>query len=343
MLIPFTLDPDVFRESSVSLDCLKRHDALVQLWGLIGQLVIPGDKESKSKLLDAFSKAPQKVQLRWRDAFKHYRKRCGESKFAEALNSDVPVEKESICGGIRLASLEESRGELWGLGDEQYSKLIANSLEICRFGHEDKTEIVRKVLALAERAIEVNESPEVVWRDRFRDLASDSRVVTIVDRYAIKEFMSPHGNVVSGLERLMSNTAALASPGKKIMHLYSAYSLDWKLHGTASSFNAACRKIVETVENACHALRGKSLSEVHVHIAGDQNFGSVVHYRYVLFDDKNLIQLDTGLEPLGGDWVKRTCTVKLVHWLSPEAKAYREDEKKLRAVIECSNRIDCNN
>lgn len=341
MLIPFTIDPDVFRETDVSLDCLKRHDTLVRLWGLIGQLVIPGEKESESRLYDAFKQAPQKVQLRWKDAFKHYRKRCGEPNFAEALAADVPVEDERICGGVRLAALEQDRCELWGLGEEQYSKLVARSLEICRFGDEEATGIVKNALALAVRPIEANESAEAVWRERFRDLATDSRVVTIVDRYAIKSFLDPHSTAYSGFERLLFNIAGLGTPGKKVIHLYSAYSLAWGLHGTASTLGAACRYISAKVSSFCQPLIGKSILEVHIHLAADTKFGNIVHYRYVLFDDRNLIQLDTGLEPLSGNFVKRTCIVQLVRWRSPEAAVFVDDERKLRSVLEFDSQIDC--
>jgi len=341
MLIPFTVDPDVFLQPTANLDCLKRHEALIRLWGLIGQLVIPGNKESESKLWTAINMAPPNVKLRWSNAFKNYRKRCGAPMFADALSATAPIEDARVCDGVRLASLDETRGELWGLGDDQFSKLVAQTLEICRFGHEDDTETVKRALALAARPIAASESVDTVWRERFRDLAAISRVVTVVDRYAIKGFLRPNGNEMSGLERLILNMAALGTPGKKVLHIYSAYSLDWGLHGSARSIESACQHIVDEIQNLCYPLVGKSLAEVNVHIAGDQRFGAVAHYRYLLFDDQNLIQLDTGLEPLSGTVVKRTCPVHLVRWLSPSATVYMDDLKRLKAVLEPSSRIDC--
>jgi hypothetical protein len=341
MLIPFTVDPDIFLAPTANLDCLKRHEALIRLWGLIGQLVIPGNKESESTLLAAIRKSPPKVQLRWSNAFKNYRKRCGTQSFADALSAAAPIEDSDVCDGIRLASLDEIRGELWGLEDEQFSKLVAKSLEICRFGHEDSTEIVKHALELAARPIAANESVSAVWRERFLSLASISRVITVVDRYAVKGFLRPTVNEMSGLERLLRNVAALGTPGKKVIHIYSAYSLDWGLHGSAQTFESACQRIVAQITQVCEPLVGKSILEVNLHLAGDYKFGSVVHYRYLLFDDQNLIQLDTGLEPLSGSVVKRTCPVHLVRWRSQEAEEYMQDEKKLKSVLEHNSRIDC--
>lgn len=341
MLIPFTVDPDIFSTPTVNLDCLKRHEDLIRLWGLIGQLVIPADKESESKLLVAINKSPEKVRVRWVNAFKNYRKRCCAPLFGDALSADIALEDESVCDGVRLASLDETRGVLWGLGDEQFSKLVARSLEICRFGHEDTTDVVKHALALASRPIAANESTDVVWRQRFRDLATVSRVVTVVDRYAIKNFLLARNPEISGLERLILNLAGLGTPGKKVVNIYSAYSSAWKLCGAECSFYSACQQIFKQVENFCKPLIGKNIFEVNIHIAVDQSFGSVAHYRYVLFDDKNLIQLDTGLEALSGNAVKRTCVVKLVRWYSEEANDFKDNEKKLRNVLAHSQKIVC--
>lgn len=341
MLIPFTIDPDIFRDPNANLDCLKRHDDLIRLWGLIGQLIIPGDKEKTSKLLDAYEQAPQQVKVRWRNAFKHYRRKLGSPQFAEALQSDVALTDRGVCGGTRLASLDRDRAVLWGLEEDQFSKLLVQVLEICRFGHEDTTKIVKNILDLSTRSIEKDELPDEVWRERFHDLAIDSRNITVVDRYAIKSFLQSPQSELSGLERLMHKVAALETPGKKILHLYSAYSLDWRVHGSEVTFKAACQYIVSKVRDVCRLLTGRAILEVNVHIARDNKFGSIVHYRYLSFDDKNIIQLDTGLEPLGGSAVRRTCTVALLNWFSTSSEVHKTDLKQVGNELEISEAIDC--
>ncbi len=342
MLIPFTIDPDIFLDANTNLDCLKRHDDLVKLWGLIGQLVIPGEKMTTSKLFVAYQQAPQKVKLKWRDAFKHYRHKTGSLQFAEALQSDVALTDRVVCSGTKLASLDRDRAVLWGLEEEQYSKLIAQVLEICRFGHEDTTVVVKEILDLSTRPIKPEERPDEVWRERFHDLAVASRDIIVVDRYAIKDYLRPPQYELSGLERLMRKVAALETPGKKIIHLYSAYSLDWKAHGSNElTFKAACQYIVSKIRDLCRLLKGRALLEVHLHIASDHKFGHIVHYRYLSFDEKNIVELDTGLEPLSGSHVRRTCKVALVNWFAEGSQIHRTDFKKLKNELEISEVIDC--
>lgn len=342
MLVPFTIDPDILTIQDVDLDGMKRHAALLKFWGILGQLVIPASKESDSRLYESLNKAPQKVQVLWRSALRNYWKCCGKPQFDTALAENFAINDENVCKGIQLLLLDDTRGELWGLATDEYSKVIARSLEICRFGHEDETKIITSSLALLARPIEISETPDGVWKDRFLSFSIASRVLTVVDRYAIKNFMESRASDISGLERFLIKLAGLKTPGKKIVNIYSAYSCDWVSTNGSRTSAAACKLIFEKLESFCQNSLGDGLMEININFSQENKFGKVNHYRYVRFDDKIILLLDSGLQPLSGNVVTKTCPVSLARWMSSEATAYRSDEKKLQEISDFNYKIKLN-
>jgi hypothetical protein len=340
VLVPFTVDPEVLRDKNAGLDEMQHHASLIEMWGLFGQLVVPGNSESESELVAALKAAPQKVQTLWREAMKNYRKRGGNPLLEGALREDAVLSDESLCSGLRLVVLDRVRGELWGLPEDEYSALVARTVEICRFGHHGSTDVVKSVVALLQRPIALREKPDQVWRDRLKDLATASGVITVVDRYALKNFLES-SNAISGLERLLRNLSGLDVPNKKIVNFYSAYSLGWDRGVKSRTFEAACKHIFGQLEEFCMSISHGAIREVNVFIAPEAKFGDVDHYRYIRFDNQTMLVFDSGLEPLAGTIVERTCPVTLVRWMCPEADAYRDDEKRLKSVMEQERRISC--
>jgi len=339
MLITFTIDPEIFLNPNDNLDWMIHHTNLLQLWSLMGVLVIPAEKETESKLLQILKNAPQKISSKWKHGLSNFRKISGNPKLAEALAADEPLKNYSICQGVRLALLDETRAELWGLSSEEYSKTVANKLEICRFGHQNETDVVKQVKSLCNRPIETNELPEVIWQQRFQDLVGYSKNISISDRYAIKNFLQNKGSDPCGLRFLLAKTASLPSKSKKIIHIFSAYSTDVGDIDSAMSFVKACDLIRAKLETFCAELIGNSLLELHLHVANDRDYGKISHYRGIRFDDKTFVTLDTGLEPLGGRAVLRTCLTQLINWSSNESEAYRKDEKQLTSIIKYTHTI----
>ena len=341
MLIPFTVDPDIFIESSDDLSCRKKHNTLLQFWSKFGVLVIPGEKESDSKLLISFRQAPQSIQSIWKSGFRHYRKIRCSSKFADALALDIPIRDENLCAGIRLVSLDRDRGELWGLDGDHYSMVIANNLEICRFGDETETAVVKDVIADSMRPIAAEDLPEKIWRNRFFGLAHNARVITVVDRYALKNFINSPRDGLDGLEFFISKISIMSTANRKIINIFSAYSIEWNLFGKGVSFEKGIQLAIREMNTRFQRLFSHSISEISINIASDSSFGRPVHYRYVLFDQQTLIQLDTGLESLGHipTNLRRTCPCSLIEWLSEVAEPYRSDYRKLVDVVEHSERL----
>lgn len=342
MLIPFTVDPDIFFDSGSNLDIKKKHANLLKLWRTLGLLVIPGDKQLDSKLYEAICKAPQAIQTMWKEGLKHNRKTSCSSSFAYALAQDTPFLKEGEVMGIRLACLDRDRAELWGLGPDEYSKVIAKTMEICRFGDEDQASIVKSALDFTSRPINPEETPETIWRTRISDLSINSRFITIVDRYALKNFTAnKFTGHLDGLEFLISKIAMAHTPDRKIINIFSSYSVAWKLFDPSTGFEDGLELLSVELKSRLQRFVGKSISEITLHITRDSVFGPIVHYRYILFDQKNLLQLDTGLEPLSdfSDHDRRTCPCHLYEWRSELADAFRSDEKKLRSNIDYTSKL----
>ena len=342
MLIRFTVDPDIFSGSATNLDIKKKHANLLKLWRTLGLLVIPGDKQLDSKLYEAICKAPQAIQTMWKEGLKHNRKTSCSSNFASALAQDTPFLKEGEVMGIRLACLDRDRAELWGLGPDEYSKVIAKSMEICRFGDEDQASIVRSALDFANRPINSEETPEAIWRTKISDLSTNSRFITIVDRYALRNFIENKcPGHLDGLQFLISKIAMANTPDRKIINIFSSYSVAWNLFDPSASFEDGMESLSFELKNRLHRFVGESISEIALHITRDSVFGSIVHYRYILFDQRNLLQLDTGLEPLSDfpGYVRRTCPCHHYEWQSELADAFRNDEKKLRSKIDYTSKF----
>ena len=342
MLVPFAVDPEVFNCSAVDRDCRRRHIELLKLWGQTGQLVIPGARETDSRLYRSLNSSPQPLQVLWRHALKSHRKRCGPDLLDTAMSKDTPTALGPACAGVSFVTLEEKRAALWGIPVDDFRQTIARGVEICRFGGEVYTEAFRASSRRASTPIAPGESVASVWDEIFAGFVSASRVLTVVDRYSIKNFIEQQRNgSISGLERLIRRLAGLGTLGKKILHVYAGYSLDWRLVPSATSFSTACKQIASEVEALCSTLRGGSLQEIQLHIAADSKHGSIDHYRYVRFDENTVLLLDTGLEPLSGSTVARTCIIGLKDWLADEAKPIRNDEGSLRRVVEPAKTVNC--
>jgi hypothetical protein len=341
MLIPFTIDPDIFVDSPENLSSRKKHSSLLNFWYKYGVLVIPCEKELDSKLLESINKAPQSIQTIWKNGLKNHRKKRCSNVVAEVLALDIPISDEHSCEGILLASLDQDRGELWGLDENHYSKIIAKNLEICRFGDEAETDVVKEVIAISERPIIAANSPLQIWNSRFSSLADNSRVITIVDRYAIKNFILAPRDGLDGLEFFISKIAVMSAPSRKIINIFSSYSISWNLFGENISYEKGFNLIIDECKKRFHRFLGNTILEISINLTGDSVFGRVAHYRYVLFDQRTLIQLDTGLESLGTLPIKdrRTCTCSRFEWWSEAAEPFRADEKKLKDVIDYSDRI----
>lgn len=339
MLVRFTIDPEAISASSSNLDKIKKIKSLISLWEKYGVLYIPGDQETTSEINEAFKNAPQPIQTLWRLALRNNRKKCGISEFRLAIKELNPVADKIIYSDLQLASLDPTKAELWGLSSDKYSMTLNDNLEICRHGDESETNQFISSAKLFETPIRYGEMPGAVWDSYFKDLIAASRVITVVDRYAFKDHFTT-GATLSGLERFLRKSATSACEGHKNIHLISSSPSDHGVPNFPTDLNKAKDIIFDEITRICDYFQNTRIREINVHIVPDRKFSGITHYRYVKFDDKNLMLLDTGLEPLGGEKVWRTCGIQFRNWFDEASQAYRDDDKKLRQNIVCSKRIE---
>lgn len=339
MLVSFTVDPDVF-SPTCDLDELQRHKALLHLWEKLGQIVIPACNEAESRLFRKLQTAPQKVQIPWRHGLKRFCKRNANESLDEVIMADAKPTVSIQSAEVKLVSLERARGSKWGLSESLYSMHIDGDIEICRFGHESSTNVFSNAISLSNKPITSSDTPDKVWVERIRDFAKPARNIVVSDRYAMKNFLESRNREdkskeISGIERLLIKLADLPAPSPRIVTLYSALEVKGNKDAQMTAFEAAGN----VLSDFASSLFGVNFREVKLNIADDSEFGALKHYRYIRFDDKQILLLDTGLEPLSGTSITRTCPVSLAPWRHSSSEAYRKDEKAVQELMAFNRHI----
>ncbi len=323
MLVPFTIDPDIF-SNDYSQDELYRHIKLIELWERYGCLVLAGPSEAESRLALALRKAPDPIRKRWQSALKRLRQNCCVRDFDPQSNDVCSEWLEALADRVQIVSLEATRALCWGLPEDQYSYVGEQAAEICRFGYESESIGFKSAYTLAQTPIEKGTTWGKVWSERIEPFALESKNITVVDRYALKSLVEHRGSGVSGLERLILQLSCLKKGKPRNLTLMTGVPKEWKHEDLKES--------IQRVRDCQTDLQGKTLREVRIHVCDDQTFGHLSHYRYIRFDDHHLLQLDTGLEPLAGEMVKRICSTYLQPWQHDVCKPYRVAEKALKAT-----------
>ena len=323
MLVPFTIDPDIF-SNDYSQDELYRHERLIELWQMFGCLVLAGPSEAESRLQLAIKAAPIQIRKRWQLALTQLRRNCCVSDFDPQSNEAGSDWLTALADRVQIVSLEATRAFCWGLPEDQYSLAREQAAEICRFGHESESIGFKRARALAQTPIEKGTTWGQVWSERIEPLACESKTLVVIDRYALKSLVEHHGSGVSGLERLIQQLSCLKKGKARTLHLMTGMPKEWQHEDLAKS--------LQKVRDCRSGLLGMTLREVQINVRSDSVFRDLSHCRYIRFDDHQLLQLDTGLEPLAGEMVKRNCTTNLLPWRHDVCKPYREMEKALMAA-----------
>ncbi|MBP6733450.1 MAG: hypothetical protein KA142_01940 [Chromatiaceae bacterium] len=330
--MPFTLDPDVF-SNTYTQDELYRHEKLIELWQQVGCFMVAGSSESGSRFYIALNDAPTAIRKRWQIALKQLRRSCCVVDFDPDENNESSEWISKLSNSVEVISLEATRAFCWGLPEDQYSITKNGVTEICRFGHESEAAIFKRARLLLNAPIEEGQSVHQVWVERFQQLALDSRTIVVTDRYALENFVKHRGAGYSGLERLMMELASLQKGKPRNLRLITGLPPEWS-HTDLS-------QAVENIENFCVGLRGRSLRELQLFCGEGKIFCDHAHYRSIRFDDYQLFHIDTGLEPLAGERVKRTCPTSLLPWNHEVCKAYQKVEKEVLSQCRFKRHIPC--
>ncbi len=197
-----------------------------------------------------------------------------------------------------------------------------NLLELVRFGHHRSSDYFNNIEELSEKRIQKNQDVSDVWNTYFRDLSSISKNITIVDRYAIENFLDKPK--MNGLERVIQE---LSSSNNNInLKIISSLSHKPNEHKSIiSQTEFRLNKIAESVPET-------AIATIKLYLVEDYLMKQT-HGRWIRFE--NIVcNLDTGVEVLEGTSVNRS-----VEWgLKTLQNDIMDDENNL--ICKCKRSIE---
>jgi len=330
MIVPFSIDPDVFSNASNSRENLAKHKQLIELWRDFGVLVIPGAGKKDSRINKALQSSDQTIKLLWINCFKQCAHILENENVDDAL---IKSDFEKVSSQkIKLWSIEESKEPSLGLDYESHSKIIKNS-EFCMFGYEQHSNLFVEAKELSKSPISESDDPEKTWKERFLPLCKYAANIIICDPHLIQNFWNSKGRKISGIERLIKNLAEINSEKPKILHIYSSN----RVGAEAKNFD----EIYEKLTNYCTPFKNKSIREIRLQLTTLSDYRPQ-HYRMFKFDDHHLVTSDSGIELLGEEGKNRTHDFNLKHLYDESSKPYRDDLRRLELSMTFNKIIELN-
>jgi hypothetical protein len=332
MIVPFTIDPDIFSTSPDGRLDLAKHKQLIRLWRNYGVLVIPGAKRNESRIFKALQASDQRIKALWTNSFKQCTQDLENSSVDEALKKSEFNKLSSQK--IKLWSIDESKDELLGIERESHSKIIRNN-EICMFGYEQYSQAFEIAEQLSNKVISDCDDPDKTWRERILPLAKYSNNITVCDRYLINQFWQSKGNRYSGIERLIQNLANMNTEKSKNLHIYSTNLIgnkEFEFKDIENKFN-----------EFCSAFKNKSIREINLNLITISEYRRLFHYRMIMFDDHHVITSDSGLEILGDEGKNKSHDFNLKHLYDDSSRPFKDDLKRLVSSTSFQKRIELSN
>jgi hypothetical protein len=352
MIVPFTVDPAIFDEFN-SVQSRINHESLLDTWSKVGQLIIPSTSENESVLAQKIKMKPtnkymQEIQIKWKQCLKVYRKKMGVPNFEKILNSAEYIESKDIFPTLKLVSLDSTRAELWGLGEFDISIESSSKYEICRFGHEYKTNNFSNALQLTNKPVEPGTKRQKVWDERILGLAKDSPVIVINDAYALDHFLDPKESNKSntGLGWFLRRLANIQSPGQINVEIITCPDVNIRNNFVDSKEAYRERisnydRVLTPLKEYSSSLVGGKIREITVYLTPYLTYKKVDHYRSIRFHDFQVIDINIGMELFENDFVSKTHTFYLHPWYSENATILKRDEQKIRDLVTFKSKIDC--
>ena len=331
MIVPFTIDPDIFSSTPNSRVDLAKHKQLIRLWQKYGVLVIPGSGKNDSRIFKTLQASDQRIKALWINCFKHCSHDLENTSVDEALKRSEFNKLSSQK--IKLWCIDDSKDQLLGIESESYSKIIMNN-EICMFGFEQYSKAFEIAEKLSNKPITNSDDPDKTWRERFLPLCKYANNITVCDPHVVQNFFWSKGKTLSGIERLIKNVAEINSEKPKILHIYSSN----KVGSDIRDFD----EIFEKLSNYCASFKNKSIREIRLHLTTLSEYRPQ-HYRMIKFNDHHLVTSDSGIELLGDEGRNRTHDFNLKHLYDESSEPYREDLKRLELIMSFNKVIALSN
>ena len=268
MLIRFAIDPSALSLSDrPAWETLGDHVRCMKYGWRYGILIYSGAEFEKSDIWRAVEKLPQEFRTRWHVAFKKMRKRKGPPDWLGLGHNISLKDIQELCDDVQVACLEEVGAEIVGFPENEIVfQVQPNGPEIVRLSSIDHATPFNCAEAASGRLIPEGLGLDELWRDRFKDVASFSQYISIVDRYAVENF---HEGKRRGLERLLKEIDGTAKGAK--VRIYAGIK------------KYARSDLEQSVKDILLGRGG--VREIEMFLVPSGQFSQPSHDRFLRFDD----------------------------------------------------------
>ena len=323
MIFRFAIDPEALGSDldTGRVDTATRaaHERVIDCWRDYGILVTKGPYGKNSPLIKVVQSLPEELRIIWEKAFKKNRIVDGGPNWAGLGGVQDLRDLEQAGKFVDVACFSPKKAQtLLGMGMDQWSMFPHSNLEVCLFGYLDRSKAFQSSKETAHCSLEKGTLVKTVWRRHFASLERLYTSVCLIDRYAVAShhYCKYIARITSGLEFLINKLGRGSRPHELTI-----------VTGTTDQ----CSE--QTAKNLLKQLAGRpqyeQLKEVVLFLADDTLFSTLVHYRSLRFG-RIFCQLDTGIEVLEGQQVKRTCNF---HVMDQTGALDREEDIIKKATL----------
>ena len=202
MLVRFALTNECYKSSPA----VARR--IAALWARAGVLYYtPG----------SLTDVPSATRSVWRRAFK-------VNRAVQMSEQELPVARATpsmagvLARNIRLLGIDDGLCEAFSINSEAPARqLMDGALEAAWAQFLELSDAVEVARSLAESPVASGTAVEELWRSRFAPVLTNTRLLTVVDRYALKR--AAETGPRSGLCRLLARLSE--EPGPKYLKVFS--------------------------------------------------------------------------------------------------------------------------
>ncbi|WP_368871786.1 hypothetical protein [Proteus terrae] len=280
MLTTFYFDSELFQEDLL-IDNNLNHSVLLEHWEKYGCYCYSNESVGAIHLI--LKNIQHKYRQKWNIAFTEFTKRrtilkmdniSSYSNYDE-LNADFSQEN------IKVGFITSTYTELYPTGKKKGKTEVLSINEIYDSEYFINSE------DYSQRDILEKEKITDIWNSRFLELSLCTKVITIIDRYLIKNAID---DLNKGKKTSLSNFINLLSKNNKkiAINVYSACDIDGD-----STNKADIISVIDNVKNKPF-FNSKNIT-LKVSLCKNKYFSQVAHDRMIRFDN-HVVQIGTGFE-----------------------------------------------
>ena len=307
MLVQFAIETEAIDNSATAAH-IKR---LLDQWERFGILVYPGRGDpALANTISGLAPAARKLwKTAWAQVVKNngnaYRRVRRHGPAFEWNKVDTPEALASVHHEFEVAVLEESRAV--DLEVPVGESRRCGKVEGIRLRDVDVSEEFSKSRTLGCASIDLGDSINDIWSDRFRRFAAHSRQVVVVDQYAVQK------NNLDGILRLLRLLDGDAR-GCRV----TVYSC---LGGSGEG----ARRVERRIKAAAARLSGRGVASVDVRLFRREDFLRYAHDRHLRFDN-GVFRIGRGMRVFN---YRRTKEATDVHFVVLKPGTREEKETNL--------------